>query len=336
VSGLPIAPPQASTTAGQVDALALFMLLVSALIAGGIFLSIVVFCVRYRRRPGNDIGQVPRRTAPLELTWTLVPMALAMVPFVWGALIYLSEAQPPADALEIYVVAKQWMWKAQHPTGQAEIDALHVPVGRAVKLTMTSQDVIHSFFVPAFRVKADVLPGRYTSLWFQATEPGDYRLYCSQYCGTDHAAMIGIVTALAPGAYAAWLTGGSSAANTPAAQGRQLFLQHGCVDCHETGRAPNLQGVFGQPVLLSDGTTVIAEEGYIRESILAPAAKVVNGYQPIMPSFAGQLSEDDLVQLLAYIKSIGAPPGAGPPPPPLLNAVPGPSPSPVPSGGNVP
>jgi cytochrome c oxidase subunit 2 len=201
---------------------------------------------------------------------------------------------------------------------------------------MTSQDVIHSFFVPAFRVKADVLPGRYTSLWFQATEPGEYRLYCSQYCGTDHAAMIGMVTALAPGAYAAWLTSGSSATNTPAAQGRQLFLQHRCVDCHETGRAPNLQGVFGQPVLLSDGTTVLAEEGYIRESILAPAAKVVSGYQPIMPSFAGQLTEDDLVRLLAYIKSIGAPPGAGPPPPPLLSAVPGPSPSPVPSGGNVP
>jgi cytochrome c oxidase subunit 2 len=308
--GLPIAPPQASTTAGQVDALALFMVLVSLLIAGAIFVTIIVCCIKYRRRVGNDIGQVARRTAPLELTWTVVPMALAMVPFVWGALIYLAEAQPPADAPEISIVAKQWMWKAQHPTGQSEIDALHVPVGRAVKLTMTSQDVIHSFFVPAFRVKADVLPGRYSTLWFQATAAGEYRLYCSQYCGTDHAGMIGMVTALSPGEYATWLTSGSSATNAPAAEGRKLFLQYGCVECHEAGRAPNLHGVFGQPVQLSDGSTVIAEEGYIRESILTPAAKIVNGYQPIMPPFAGRLTEDELVQLLAYIKSIG-PAGGG-------------------------
>jgi len=306
--GLPIAPPQASTTAWQVDALALFMLLVSLLIAGGIFLSIVVFCVKYRRRPGNDIGQPAKRTAPLEITWTLVPMALAAVPFVWGAQIYLSEARPPADALEIYVVAKQWMWKAEHPTGQSEIDALHVPVGRAVKLTMTSQDVIHSFYVPAFRVKTDVLPGRYTTLWFQATEAGDYRLFCSQYCGTDHARMIGQLTAMTPGDYAAWLTSGSTATDSPAAQGRKLFLQNGCVACHETGLAPNLQGVFGQPVILSDGSTIVADESYIREHILTPGRKVVYGYQPIMPSFAGRLTEDDLVQLLAYIKSIGSSP----------------------------
>jgi cytochrome c oxidase subunit II len=306
--GLPIAPPQASTTAWQVDALALLLVVVSLLIAGGIFVSIIVFCVKYRRRPGNDIGQPAKRTAPLEITWTLVPIALATVPFVWGALIYLSEARPPADALEIYVVAKQWMWKAEHPTGQTEIDALHVPVGRAVKLTMTSQDVIHSFYVPAFRVKADVLPGRYTTLWFQATQAGEYRLYCSQYCGTDHAAMIGQVTAMPPGDYAAWLTSGATATNSPAAQGRKLFLQYGCVDCHETGRGPNLQRVFGQPVLLSDGSTILADESYIRESILMPGLKVVYGYQPIMPSFAGRLTEDDLVQLLAYIKSIGPSP----------------------------
>jgi cytochrome c oxidase subunit 2 len=308
VLGLPIAPPQASTAASQVDALALLMLVVSVVIAGGIFVSIIVFCVKYRRRPGNDIGEPAKRTAPLEIIWTLVPLALASVPFVWGALIYLSEARPPADALEIYVVARQWMWKAEHPTGEAEIDALHVPVGRAVKLTMTSQDVIHSFYVPAFRVKADVLPGRYTTVWFQATQAGEYRLFCSQYCGTDHAGMIGYVTAMAPGEYAAWLTSGTTATNSPAAQGRKLFLQHGCADCHETGRAPNLQGVFGQPVLLSDGSTIVADESYIREHILTPGRKVVYGYQPIMPSFAGQLTEDDLVQLLAYIKSIGARP----------------------------
>jgi cytochrome c oxidase subunit 2 len=331
MSGLPIAPPQASTTAGQVDALVLFMVVVSLVIALSIFVCIVVFCVKYRRRPGNDIGQPAKRTALLELAWSAIPLCVSMIPFVWGARIYLDEAQPPANALEIYVVARQWMWKVEQPGGQAEINAVHVPVGRAVKLTMTSQDVIHSFYVPAFRVKADVLPGRYTTVWFQASQPGEYRLFCSQYCGTDHAAMIGQVVALLPGDYAAWLTNG--AGNSPAAQGRQLFLQHGCVDCHETGRAPNLQGVFGQPVLVSDGSTVLADENYIRESILAPASKIVNGYQPIMPTFAGQLSEDELVQLIVYIKSIGASPGAGPSPPPLPQAVPGPSPSSVPPGG---
>jgi len=292
-----IAPPQASTTAGDVDALVLFMLGVSLVIAGGIFLCIVVFCVRYRRRPGNQIGQPASRTTPIEITWTLVPLALAMVPFVWGARLYLQGAQPPADAMEVYIVAKQWMWKAEQPGGQSEINALHVPVGRAVKLTMTSQDVIHSFYVPAFRVKADVLPGRYTTLWFQATEPGEYRLYCSQYCGTDHAAMIGQVVAMKPGDYAAWLTCGFTATNSP------------------------------------DGTTILADEDYLRQHILTPGRTVVSGYQNIMPSFNGLLSEDDLVQLIAYIKSIGAAPGAAGPPPPLLLPTPGPSASPAPAGG---
>jgi cytochrome c oxidase subunit 2 len=313
VFGLPIAPPQASSVAGEVDALMLFMLIMSGMIAAGIFVCIVVFCVKYRRRPGNDVGQLPGRTTPIEVTWTLVPLALALVPFIWGARIYLAQAQPPADALEIYVVARQWMWKTEQPGGQSEINELHVPVGRPVKLTLTSQDVIHSFFVPAFRLKADVLPGRYTTLWFTATEPGEYRLFCSQYCGTDHAMMIGQVVAMPPGDFAAWLAGGGSATGSPASQGRQLFLQYGCVECHEADRAPNLKGVFGQPVLLADGSTVVADESYIRESILSPAARVVNGYQPIMPSFAGRLTDDEIIQLIAYIKSIGPEPGAGAP-----------------------
>jgi cytochrome c oxidase subunit 2 len=329
-----IAPPQASTVASEVDALVLFLLALSLLVAGGIFVLIVVFCVKYRRGPDNQIGQPARRTTPLELTWSLVPMALAMIPFVWGAKIYLEEAQPPADALEIFVVAKQWMWKAEQPGGQLEIDAVHVPTGRAVKLTMTSQDVIHSFYVPAFRVKADVLPGRYTSLWFHATQPGEYRLFCSQYCGTDHAVMTGQVVAMTPADYAAWLTSGATATNSAASQGRRVFLQYGCVDCHETGRAPNLQGVFGQPVQLSDGSTVIADERYVRQIILT-SDRVPNGYQHDMPTFASVLSEDDLANVIEYIKSIGAGPGAGPPPPPAVLPVPGPSPSPVPSGGGT-
>jgi cytochrome c oxidase subunit 2 len=326
-------PPQASTVAGQVDALMLFLLVVSSAITLTIFTCIVVFCVRYRRRPGNEISQRVRHSGPIEVAWTVIPAVLAMVPFVWGATLYLEEAQPPGNSMEVYVVAKQWMWKTQQPDGQAEINALHVPLGQSIKLTMTSQDVIHSFSVPAFRLKADVLPGRFTTLWFQPTQPGDFPLYCSEYCGTDHSAMLGTITVMRPADYAAWLTSGATAANSPAATGRELFRRYACVDCHETGRAPNLQGVFGQPVLLSDGTSVIADENYLRESILAPAAKVVGGYQPIMPSFAGQLSADELIDLIVYIKSIGAlPAGAGPPPPAPGRAVPGPSPSPVPVG----
>jgi cytochrome c oxidase subunit 2 len=216
-----------------------------------------------------------------------------------------------------------------------------VPTGQAVKLTMTSQDVIHSFYVPAFRVKADVLPGRYTTLWFQATQPGQYRLYCAQYCGTDHAAMIGQVVAMAPGDYAAWLNSGATAFQSPAAQGRKLFQQFGCVDCHEAGRAPPLAGLFGQPVLLSDGSTVIADANYIRQKLLTPSATIPAGYQPIMPSFAGRLSEEEILALIAYIQSIGPSPGGSVPlPQPVLPvpsvAVPYPSPSAVPSGGTTP
>jgi cytochrome c oxidase subunit 2 len=306
-----IAPPQASTIAGQVDMLVLFLLGMSLAISVTIFVLIVVFCVKYRRSPTNQVGQPARRTTPIELTWTLVPMALAMIPFVWGAYIYLEEAQPPPDSLEIYVVARQWMWKAEQPGGQAEIDAVHVPTGRAVKLTMTSQDVIHSFYVPAFRVKADVLPGRYTTLWFQATQPGEYRLFCSQYCGTDHAVMTGSVVAMTPGDYGNWLTSGATVSNSPAALGRKVFLQYGCVDCHETGRAPNLRGLFGQPVQLSDGSAAIADASYVR-SIILNSDRVPVGYQHDMPAFGGLLSEDELSNLVEYIRSIGAGPGAGP------------------------
>jgi cytochrome c oxidase subunit II len=300
------APPQASNFAGPVDALALFMLVGSGLISLGIFIAIVVFCVRYRRRYGNEVAQGVGRTTPIELAWTIIPAGLALIPFAWGATIYLQEAQPPPDAIEVYVVAKQWMWKTQQADGQAEINGLHVPEGRAVKLTMTSQDVIHSFSVPAFRLKADVLPGRFTTLWFQSEQPGEYRLYCTEYCGTDHARMLGTITVMRAADYAAWLTSGATASYSPAARGRELFRLHGCIDCHERGRAPNLEGVFGNRVLLSDGSTVTADENYIRESILQPGAKVVNGFQPIMPSFAGQLSDEDIINLIQYIKSIGA------------------------------
>ncbi len=330
MSGL-FAPPQASTFSGPVDALVLFLLVASVLITLSIFVAILVFCVRYRQRPGNEVARRVTRTWPIELTWTLIPTGLAMVPFAWGAWLYLHEAQPPADSIEVYIVAKQWMWKAQQPDGQAEINGLHVPQGRVVKLTMISQDVIHSFSVPAFRVKADVLPGRFTTLWFQASQVGEFKLYCSEYCGTDHSRMLGSITVMRPADYAQWLTGGATAFNSPVALGRELFRRYGCIDCHATGRAPNLQGVFGQPVLLSDNRTVVADEDYVRESILAPSAKIVNGYQPIMPSFAGQLDEEQLIDLVEFIKSIGGTAAdSAPPPPPPGVVVPGPSPVPGP------
>jgi cytochrome c oxidase subunit 2 len=344
---LPIYPPQASSISGEVDALALLMFLASLLIALGIFLAIVIFCVKYRRHAGNEIGQPDRHTTAVEITWTFVPLALCMIPFVWGAHIYLEQAQPPADAIDVYLVAKQWMWKTEQPGGQEEINALHVPTGRAVKLTMTSQDVIHSFSVPAFRVKADVLPGRYTTVWFTATQPGEYRLYCTQYCGTDHAAMTGQVVAMMPGDYADWLNTSVAAFQSPAAQGRKVFQQYGCVDCHEANRAPSLQGLYGQPVLLSDGSTVIADDNYIRQKLVTPAATIPAGFAPIMPSFAGRLSEEQMLSLIVYIKSIGpSPANSVPLPQPVLPvpsvAVPYPrpapsaSPSPATAGGAGP
>jgi cytochrome c oxidase subunit 2 len=309
--------------AGPVDGLVLFMLASSTLITLAIFVCIVVFAIRYRRRPGNETGARVQGGTKLEVVWTIVPLLLSFLPFGWGAVLYVQQAQPPDNALEIYVVAKQWMWETQHPEGQAELNALHIPTGQPVKLTMTSQDVIHSFYVPAFRLKSDVLPGRYTTLWFEATEPGDFDLYCAEYCGTNHSAMLGRVIAMAPADFAEWLNSGATATNSPAAQGMKLFQQYGCAECHLANRAPNLAGVYGQPVLLQDGTTVVADANYLRESIVNPSARIVAGYQPIMPAFAGRLSEGEIVNLIEWIKSLGPAPGGAAPPPLTPSIVPG-------------
>ncbi|HEX3244777.1 MAG TPA: cytochrome c oxidase subunit II [Chloroflexota bacterium] len=301
--GLPLAPPTASTAAGRMDALFYFLLGGSVLITLAIFIALAYFLVRYRRRPGNEMAQREGNTLPIELGWIVGLTLLSVIPFVWGAYLYLDLAKPPSDAMEVYVVAKQWMWKAQHPDGQAEIDELHVPVGRAVRLLMTSQDVIHDFSVPAFRVKQDVLPGRYTTMWFQATQAGEFHLFCAEYCGLDHSGMVGRIVALEPAEFEAWLQTGAFL--SPAAEGRKLFEQYGCVTCHEGNRAPRLEGVFGRPQLMSDGQTVVADESYIRESILNPSARVVYGFEPIMPTFNGLLDETQLIQLVTYIKSIG-------------------------------
>ena len=303
-------PEQASTVAQRVDALLYFLLAITvffvALIAG----LIVYFMVKYRRR-GEAQPPVVHGSLALEAAWTIIPFGLTMIIFFWGASIYASLRRPPDDALQIDVVGKQWMWKLQHMEGRREIDELHIPVGRPVKLVMTSEDVIHSFYVPAFRTKQDVVPGRYTTMWFEATRPGSYHLFCAEYCGTLHSRMLGRVIAMEPAAFQAWLAGAGpgAAAPAPATAGEALFEQLGCVTCHRAdgkGLGPSLVGLFGSTVRLQDGRTVAADENYLRESILTPQAKITAGYQPVMPTFQGLIHEEDVMQLIAYIKSLKA------------------------------
>jgi cytochrome c oxidase subunit II len=308
----PFWPIPASTGARNVDALFVFLLVLSGFVCVAIFTLIIYFALRYRRRKGVAAYQLEGSNV-LEITWSVTPLAIFMVIFVWGGIIYFQERTPPRGADEVYVVAKQWMWKLEHEQGQREINELHVPVGRDVKLIMTSQDVIHSFYVPAFRVKQDVLPGRYTTVWFHPTRQGIYHLFCAEYCGTAHSGMIGQIVVMEPAQYQAWLAGGLTSGSL-AQSGATLFQQLGCPTCHRfdvQGRGPNLMGIFGKPVLLEDGRTVIADENYIRESILSPAAKVVNGFKPIMPVFQGLVSEEQLAALVAYIKSLSSPSATG-------------------------
>ena len=292
--------------AARVDELFFFLVAVSTFFAALICVLIVVFAIKYRRRNEDDRPQAIPGNLRLEILWTTIPLALTMVTFVWGAKLFFVTYYPPSDALEITVVAKQWMWKVQHPEGQSEIDELHIPAGRPVKLVMTSQDVIHDFFVPAFRVKKDVLPGRYTTLWFKATKPGSYRLFCAQYCGTQHSGMVGRVVVMEPAEFQAWLGGGATGVSMASA-GEKLFQRLGCATCHlpnDSGRGPSLVGLFARKVQLQGGRSVTADETYIRESILNPQAKVVAGFQPIMPTFKGLISEDGIMQILAYLKSL--------------------------------
>jgi cytochrome c oxidase subunit 2 len=291
--------------AGNVDALYVFLVTLSLFMSTAIFTLILVFAVRFRRRPGIEAEQI-EGSKMLEITWSIVPLFVFLFIFGWGAVIYFQERTPPRDSATVYVVAKQWMWKLQHEEGAREINQLHVPVDQDVKLIMTSQDVIHSFYIPAFRIKQDVVPGRYTTLWFKATRPGTYHLFCAEYCGTQHSGMVGQVVVMERAQYQAWL-GGGSGTGTMASSGEQLFQQLGCSTCHRSdsqGRGPDLKGVFGSKVMLDDGRTFIADEAYVRESILLPTAKIVSGYKPIMPVFQGMVSEEQLNALVAYVKSL--------------------------------
>ncbi len=306
MQNLPIFPDQASSTAVAVDHLVLYALALSVFFSVLIFGCIGWFAIRYRRRSPDEIpAKVPSSTA-LEIAWTLIPLALLLVMFVWGTKVYSDALRPPPDAMEIFVIGKQWMWKIQHPEGRREINTLHVPLGRAVRLTLTSQDVIHDFAVPAFRMKQDVRPGSYSTEWFIPTKLGTYHLFCDQYCGAKHAEMIGSVIVMEPQEYARWLAGDSGNV-PPRNEGERLFTYYGCITCHGT-YAPTLAGLYGSPVEVVDEhgnrRTVIADEEYLRESILYPANQLVVGYPNRMPSFKGSISEEQLVDLIEYIKSL--------------------------------
>lgn len=307
-SWVPLFPEQASTFAADVDYLYFYLIAVSAFFTIGIVLAIIYLAVRYREREKFENGAEIHGSVALETTWSIIPFIISMTIFLGGALVYYNQYRPPKDAMEIYVVGKQWMWKIQHPTGQREINELHVPVGRNIKLTMTTEDVLHDFSIPAFRTKADVVPGRYTTLWFNATKPGKYHLFCMEYCGLNHSGMGGYVYVMEQRDFDNWLSGNVSN-QTPVEAGRDLFeTKLGCASCHQTtdqGRGPKLAGVFGKEQKLTTGETVVADEEYIRNSILNPQGQIVQGYQPIMPTFKGQVTEEQLVSIVAYIKSLG-------------------------------
>jgi len=306
---MPLLPERASSYAGEVDALFYFIVAVTVFFTVAVSIAVVYFAVKYRRRSDADRPQEIHGSLALELTWTLIPLGIVVVMFVWGAKVFFHMNRPPDDAMTVSVVGKRWMWKLQHPTGQREINELHVPVGRSVKLVITSEDAIHSFFVPAFRIKKDAVPGRYNVAWFRATKTGTYHLFCAEYCGTEHSKMTGRVVVMEPEAYQTWLAGGPPP-ESPVVAGEKLFTELNCATCHRpdsAGRGPVLQGLFGRPVKLASGDTVVADEAYVRESVVYPAAKVVAGYQPVMPTYQGQVSEEQLIALVAYIESLQVP-----------------------------
>jgi len=305
--GFRLFPVQASTFAVKVDQLYWFLIGVTVFFGGLIAILVIGFAIRYRRRPGHVAEQPGHgvESTLLELFWTAVPLVLVIVMFVWASKLFLDQSIPPIGAEEVYAVGKQWMWKIQHPNGRREINELHVPVGRPVKVTLSSQDVIHSFFIPAFRIKQDAVPGRYTTMWFEPTKPGEYHLFCAEYCGTDHSHMIGRVVVMEDVDYQNWL--GGYTAETPVEAGQKLFVEYDCASCHESGRrqrCPMLGGLYGTEILLNNGQHVLFDEAYIREKLLYPNAKIPAGFPPIMPTFRGQLTEEQIIALIAYIKSL--------------------------------
>jgi cytochrome c oxidase subunit II len=314
-SPFPLFPDSASALSGEVDLLFIIWCVISVfftlLIAG----LILYFMTRYRRRHPEEVGANEREAMWLEIGWSVVPLAIMLAMFAWGTRVFFRIYRPPANAVEFTAIGKQWMWKVQHPGGQREINALHVPVNQPIRITLASEDVIHSFYIPAFRIKQDAVPGRFTAIWFQATKPGTYHLFCAEYCGTEHSRMIGWVTVMEPQDYETWLAGGATG-KSMVASGGELFQTLACVTCHRAAaagrvaRGPALEGLYNNQVKLADGRTLIADDTYIRESILTPTTKLVAGWEPVMPTFQGQVSEEQLTELIAYIRSLGAAGGA--------------------------
>jgi cytochrome c oxidase subunit 2 len=316
-SWVPLFPEGASTFAWQVDYLYFYLIIVSVAFTIPIVAAIFFFSVKYRERQKFATGAEIHGSMVLETVWSIIPFVISMTIFLGGAYVYYNQYRIPDDAMEVFVVGKQWMWKIQHSTGQREINELHVPINTKVKLTMTTEDVLHDFSIPAFRTKMDVVPGRYTYMWFEANKPGKYQLYCAEYCGLNHSGMIGYVYVMEQRDFDNWLAGNVSG-QTPVEQGRDLFENKlGCASCHAGGpqqRGAKLEGIFGKEVKLVGGQSVVADDAYIRNSILNPGAQVVEGYQPIMPTFKGQVTEEQLVSLVAYIKSLSGPAGSSPAP----------------------
>jgi cytochrome c oxidase subunit 2 len=329
MTDFPLFPEQASSVAQYVDALYLGLVAITGAVSLLVWLVIFIFAIKYRRRPDNELAQEQEPPAALEATWIIIPSIIFMFIFVAGAWVYFRIQRVPSNAIEVYATGRQWMWKFQHPSGQREINTLHVPVNRPIKITMASEDVIHSLWFPAFRVKTDVLPNRYRTMWFEATKVGRYHIFCAEYCGTLHSGMIGWVEVMEPTAYQRWLAGGSE--GSLASQGEKLFEKFACNTCHmqtSGARGPNLVGLYGKTIPLADGRSVVADDNYIRESILNPQAKIAAGFQPIMPTFQGQVSEDELLRLLAYVRTLGTqqpqatPVGSAPQPTQLGGATP--------------
>lgn len=306
-SELPLFPVQASTIAEGIDSLYLFLVAVSLFFSVLIFTLILYFAVRFRHR-GEQRPERPgiRKPLLLELTWSVIPFLIVMVVFGWGASLFFANSRVPDDAMDIYVVGRQWMWKIQHESGRREINELHVPVDRPVRLTLASEDVIHSFYIPAFRVKQDVVPGRFQTMWFEANRTGEFHLFCAEYCGTEHSLMRGRIVVLEPDEFQRWLEGSVGAG--PAEEGGELFTALDCVNCHvDRPIGPDLAGVFGSDVPLESGRVVVADDDYVRRSIIDPTADVVAGYRPVMPSYNGQVTEEQLLQLIVFIRSMGSP-----------------------------